>query len=227
MKVYLATPAMDGLTRAGYSASLVKAAQNCQANGIEIVPAILPNGAFIEIARSLLVQMFLKTDCTHLFFVDADLSFESHAMSGLVMSGIPFSAGVYRKRQPKVSFNADKFEGEPEMNGPWVKFKRVATGFMCLERRVLEEMTKRAEVCSIGEHGEVPMVFHTVYGDHFVGEDYSFCDDYNKLYEEGVFEQPIWVWPNLTFDHDGFIGNLHESLIENPTEPRVIHRGVR
>ena len=57
------------------------------------------------------------------------------------------------------------------------------------------------------------MVFHFNYnGGKFVGEDYSFCDDYNQLYEEGVFDEPIWAYPDINFDHDGFVGNLHKSL---------------
>jgi hypothetical protein len=44
-------------------------------------------------------------------------------------------------------------------------------------------------------------------GARFTGEDYSFCDDYVERYGEG-----IPVWPNLTFTHGGYTGNLSAFL---------------
>jgi hypothetical protein len=127
---------------------------------------------------------------------------------------------VYRKREPDVKFAAQIHEPQ-ETRGPWLRMDRVATGFMCLERRVLEEMSKRAHTCKVANNGEIPIVFRTdtKTGNVFVGEDYCFCDDYMKLYDEGVFDQPIWVYPDITFNHDGYTGNLHESL--QATEPQI------
>ena len=225
MKVFLATPAYNGEVSGSYASSLMLACADCARRDIEVMPNIVANGAFIEIARTLLVQRFLETDCTHLFFVDADLGFDAHAFAGLVQAGVPFAAGVYRKRMAEVAFMCHVSQPE-EMRGPWLRMDRVATGFMCLERRVLEEMSKRARIQPfIGAYENVPMVFHTVYGERFIGEDYAFCDDYNALYEEGVFDQPIWVYPDITFRHDDFLGNLHESLSTELDEPRILHRG--
>lgn len=210
MKVFIATPLRDVVT-AKYALSLFHAGLDCRAQGIEVVPHLIRNSCFVDIARSVLVRDFLQTDCTHLLFIDSDIGFESHAVAGLVRAGVPFCAGVYRKRQPEVLFNAQIHEPY-EMRGPWLRADRVATGFMCLERRVLEEMTSRVHVCEIQKDGKVPMVFRMNTEGVFIGEDYCFCDDYNALFEEGVFDQPIWVYPDITFDHDGYVGNLHESL---------------
>jgi hypothetical protein len=113
-----------------------------------------------------------------------------------------------------MGFCAQPYEPQ-EFKGPWMRVNRVATGFMCLERRVLEEMTSRVHLCKINDRGDVPMVFRTQLEDRFIGEDYCFCDDYKELYEKGVFDEPIWVYPDITFNHDGYVGNLHESLEEN------------
>ena len=209
MKVFIATPVRDRPT-VGYAQSLFYAGLHCAERGIEVVPNILRHSCFIEIARSSLVKLFLDSDCTHLFFIDDDIGFESHALAGLVEAGVPFSAGVYRKREPDLNFNAQIHEPQ-ELKGPWLRADRVATGFMCLERHVLEEMASRVPTCRVGKQ-DIPMVFDTNKVGTFIGEDYCFCDDYTTLYEEGVFEQPIWIYPDITFDHDGYIGNLHESL---------------
>jgi len=212
MKVFVATPVRDTVT-VEYAQSLYYAGLNCKELGIELIPNIARHSCFIEIARSSLVKNFLDTDCTHLFFIDSDLGFETHAVGGLVQAGVPFCAGVYRKREPKKRFNAQVHE-PIEQRGPWLRVDRTATGFMCLERRVLEEMSTRVPSCKVGQTGIIPLVFRTGKEGIFVGEDYCFCDDYTKLYEEGVFEQPIWVYPDITFNHDGYVGNLHESLEE-------------
>ena len=212
MKVFLAIPSYDGKATLSCAQSLFKAAYHCAEHGIEVHPHFVRGGIFIDHARSLLVQTFLETDCTHLFFIDADIGFESHALAGLVGSGLPVTAGIYLKRTgERKSFNAKMHEPQEFRDG-WIRMDRVATGFLCIQREVLEELTKRAETILLGEKS-VPMVFHFGSKDgRFVGEDYAFCDDYNQLHEEGVFDEPIWAYPDIRFDHDGFIGNLHESL---------------
>ena len=221
MKVFVAIPSYDAKVTSSCAQSLFKAAYHCAKYGIEIEPHFIRGGIFIDHVRSLIVRRFLETDCTHLFFIDADIGFESDALTGLVMSGHPVSAGIYLKRtDEKKRFNAKVHEPQEVING-WLRMDRVATGFLCIERRVLDEMSKRAPVLGLGRDGRVPMVFHFSYEGgnggyigEFAGEDYSFCDDYNKLVEEGVFDQPIWAYPDITFDHDGYIGNLHESLCD-------------
>ena len=210
MKVFVATPYRDSVT-AEYAQSLFYAGRHCSGRGIEVVPNIIRNSCFVDIARSVLVKTFLESDCTHLLFIDADIGYESHAIAGLVEAGVPFCAGVYRKREDKLGFCAQAYEPQ-EFRGPWMRVTRVATGFMCLERRVLEEMSKNVPLCNVSRRGNVPMVFRTNMEGDFIGEDYCFCDDYNKLYEAGVFDQPIWVYPDIIFNHNGYVGNLYESL---------------
>ena len=213
MKVFVAIPSYDEKVTSSCAQSLMKSAYYCAQHDIELYPYFVRGGIFIDHVRSLMVRRFLQTDCTHLFFIDADLGFESSALAGLVLSGFPFSAGVYTRKDPHKSFNAAIHEPQQQSNG-WLRMKRVATGFMCLQRRVLEVMSERAETVNLGNDGEVQMVFHLIYATgKFIGEDYCFCDDYTRLYEEGVFSEPIWAYPDINFDHDGFHGNLHQSLV--------------
>ena len=72
MKVFVATPVRDTVT-VEYAQSLFWAGLNCKELGIELIPRIARHSCFIEIARSTLVMEFLKTDCTHLFFIDSDI----------------------------------------------------------------------------------------------------------------------------------------------------------
>ena len=130
------------------------------------------------------------------------------------MANHPIGVGVYPKRDiDELLFNAIVHEPQELKNG-WLRLDRAATGFMCIRRDVLEIMSARAPVCDLNQGGLTPMVFHVRHDKTFVGEDYAFCDDYNALLEEGVFDEPIWAYPDINFDHDGVLGNLHKRLIE-------------
>ena len=99
VKPFIATPAYDGKFDNDYVVSM---AETCMvAPQFKILPQLttMRNGAFIDVARNRFVEMFLKSDCTHLFFIDADLKWEPRAFIGLVRSGLPVCAGIYRKRQ--------------------------------------------------------------------------------------------------------------------------------
>jgi hypothetical protein len=208
MKVFVAIPSYDAKVNASCAQSLFKAAYHCAKHDIEIEPHFIHGGIFIDHVRSLIVRRFLETDCTHLFFIDADIGFESDALARLVMSNLPVTAGIYVKRTDGKKFNA-KVHEPLELKEDWIRMDRVATGFLCIKRYVLEEMYAKAQPVNLGGDGDVRMVFHFNYKDgKFAGEDYSFCDDYNEM-----FDEPIWAYPDINFDHDGFLGNLHESLI--------------
>jgi hypothetical protein len=77
-------------------------------------------------------------------------------------------------------------------------------------------------VINLRKEGDVPFIYDsTVHEDKFVGEDIRFCDEYTRLWKEGVFSQPIWVWPDLDLNHAGYRGNLHEYLIEKNKQSKT------
>lgn len=213
---YIATPAYDGKVDVDYSQSLAEASFCAPLYQIQVNAGVMGNGAFIDLARNIFVKIFLEQfpKATHLFFIDADLKFPPQAFIGLVRSGLPICAGVYRRRQEPPSYPVQYAE-HPEQGGfwvedDWVMCNRVPTGFLCISREVLEEMSKDAVQMKItGQEGTVPRLFYTKLDDKgaFVGEDYCFCDDYVKKYGK-----PIPVWPNIDFVHGGYKGNLSEHL---------------
>ena len=228
MKVFVAVPSYDAKLNSSCAQSLLKAAYHCAKQDIELQPSFIHGGIFIDNARSLMVKEFLTTDCTHFFFIDADIGFESDALAGLVLADNPISLGVYPRRDPdggEVSAYNANFHFPEEVSNGWIRVDRAATGFMCIRRDVLEVMSEKAPITKLAVStlskygGPTPMVFHVRHDGTFIGEDYCFCDDYNELYKEGVFDQPIWAYPDINFDHDGILGNLHESLLENNEVP--------
>ena len=226
--VHVATPAYDGKVDEGYASSMLMAGQIATTNFVEVSAAIMGNGAFIELARNILVKKFLEDESmdhfTHFMFIDADIKFEPRALAGLVRANWPVSAGAYRRRQEPEDYpirwipqpgSTDKLW---MTDNEWLHCDRVATGFLCIRRDVLETMTQncidRGDVVKIHEQGDVPWLFYTKIDEEqrFEGEDFCWCDEYMKLVDEGVFDTPIMVWPDFDFNHGGYECNYYKYL---------------
>lgn len=216
LHAFIATPAYDGKVECNYSQSLAEAAFCSPLHGVRITASVMGNGAFIELARNIFVKRFIEdfTDCSHLFFIDADLRFQPNAFIGLIQANQPICAGVYRRRQDPEDYPC-VFAEHPAMGGfwvedDWVMCDRVPTGFLCIRRDVVVTMAAAApQVIISGQEGPVPWVFHTKFDEkqRFIGEDYAFSDDYRARYG-----RPIPIWPNFDFIHGGFAGNLSQFL---------------
>lgn len=212
--VLICTPAYDGKVDSAFSQALAEAAFCSPLYQIKMNASVMSNGAFIDLARNTFVKIFLQDfpEATHLFFIDADVHFPPQAFVGLVRSGLPICAGVYRRRQEPetypVKFAADE-NGGLIVEDDWIMAERVPTGFLCITREVLEEMAADAEqIITDNPWSPMPKLFYTKIEDgKFIGEDFSFCDDYVKRYGKH-----IPVWPNIDFKHGGFAGNLSDFI---------------
>lgn len=212
---YVATPAYDGKVHSEFALSLAQGMQAATIHGINVTAAVMGNGAFIDLARNCFVRMFLKTECTHLFFIDSDLEFEPRAFVGILQSGHPVAAGVYRRRQEPEDYPV-RWVNHPTQGGLWVENEwlmcdRVPTGFLCIERSVVEAMVADSMILNLPGQGEqgTPRLFYTFINDDkaFVGEDFAWCEDYKKKYNK-----PIHVWPDFDFKHGGFKCNFYNWL---------------
>ena len=226
---FVATPAYDGKVETGYCQSIVEAAYASPLMGIRVTLSCLANGAFIDLARNQFAKVFLEDhpECTHLFFIDADLDFPPDAFCGLIGLNLPVVAGVYPKREPDESYPI-RYHESPT-GGLWVEdefimAERVPTGFLCIRRDVVEEMAKDAIKLKIaGTEGEVARLFYTEVRENadgsksMIGEDYAWCDDYVKKYKK-----PIHVWPDIDFVHGQYKGNLAEYLNRTLSGPEVV-----
>ena len=213
VRPYVATPAYDGKVDTDYAMSLADSCMLAASLGVPVTAAVMGNGAFIDIARNTFVRMFLETDCTHLFFIDADLKWEPRAFIGLLASGMPGVAGMYRRRQEPEEYPVKYVEsdggGIQPVKGGWVPCERVPTGFLCIERSIIEEMAEDATRWKLHNQPDTPALFYTQITDdgRYMGEDFSWCDDYVDRYGEYIH-----VWPDFDFVHGGYKCNWHNFM---------------
>jgi hypothetical protein len=216
---YVATPAYDGRVMTDYAVSLAESCQLATMLGIKVTCAVMGNGAFIDLARCTFINMFLDSEATHLFFIDADLNWEARAFVALLQADYDVSCGVYPRRQKDPSFPVHWVQAEEGglsvVNGGWLKVDRAPTGFLCIRRHVIEKMVEKAKRIRVqygdNQWHEIPQLFYTFINDDgkFVGEDFAWSRDYCEQ-----FNDVIYCWPDFDFKHGGYEGNFHTWLNE-------------
>jgi hypothetical protein len=96
--VFVATPMYGGLAHAKFIESCMMFMNAARDNGISVTFAFMGNESLITRARNALANGFLKSPCTHLFFVDADIGFRPMDAIRMVQADCDIIAGVYPKK---------------------------------------------------------------------------------------------------------------------------------
>lgn len=147
-------------------------------------------GVYVHDARNKIVKKFLESTATHLMFVDSDIQFPPDGINTLVERDKDIIGGLYFRRQaphlPTINRIKEKSLEIPT-DFPWDKpFKVdvVATGFMLIKRKVLEEI-------------KPPYFYFRNFHDKAIGEDVYFC---LKARERKI---DVWCDPTIPLGHVG------------------------
>lgn len=184
-KLFIAIPAYDGKINIKTAFALAQLMPMAEKFNIGVHLSHLSNCSIITMARNALVHEFLKTDCTEMLFIDSDVIVNPDAILRLMAnsSGKDITAGAYPRRAKDKKFFADLYwdeNGDLEFDGPMMRIERVGTGFMLIQRHVIEKMVEAHpewmyENKAKGEQMSAVFDFDIVDGQ-YVGEDYLFCD---------------------------------------------------
>lgn len=83
-KLFIGTPMYGAQCAGTYTKSCTDLSLMCASNGIDIRFYYLFNESLIQRARNYIVDEFLRSDCTHLVFIDADIGFNPRDVLGLL-----------------------------------------------------------------------------------------------------------------------------------------------
>ena len=83
-KIFIGTPMYGGNCSGSYTKSCTDLAMMCAANGIDVRFYYLFNESLIQRARNYVVDEFMRSDCTHLVFIDSDIAFDPRDVLGLI-----------------------------------------------------------------------------------------------------------------------------------------------
>jgi hypothetical protein len=168
-KIMVATPMYGGMCGGTYTKSTADLASMAAQYGMDVRFYYLFNESLITRARNYLVDEFLRSDCTHLMFIDADIGFDPNdviALSVIAEAGNDkeIVCGPYPKKciawekikravdrgfADKDPENLEKYVGDYVFNpkeGPGsialdqpVEVLEGGTGFMMIQRSALEK----------------------------------------------------------------------------------------
>ncbi len=163
-KLYIASPMYGGLCYGYYAQSLMTLQSTLRDNRVDMACSFLFNESLIQRARNALVHGFLKTDYTHMMFIDADIHFNPQDVLPMLLADKPIICGIYPKkeinwtqvhaaavagvpphelRKYSGSFvvNLKEYQNEQrvELDKP-VEIWNGGTGFMMIKREVFEQL---------------------------------------------------------------------------------------
>ena len=97
-KLMICTPMYGGMCNGPYTKSLIELNTVCAKYGIQVQNFFLFNESLITRARNYLVDEFMRSDATHLMFIDSDIDFVAMDVIALLSLDKPISGGPYPKK---------------------------------------------------------------------------------------------------------------------------------
>lgn len=183
-----------------YTFSLATCRETLRDAGITTSLFIVTGNCYLDDARNMVVEAFLKSPCTDLVFLDADVAWRPDQLLTLCQfQDVDIVGGIYPKRSrldPSMPVNMLP-NGEGERRPGLLEVASLPTGFLRIRRHVLETMTTK---CKTYGPTKRPWLFRLdadENGDR-VGEDFRFCNDWRKH-----FGGRLWAATDLRLLHVG------------------------
>lgn len=169
-KLFIATPMYGGMCAGYYAQSLIDGMTKLQSAGVETTVSFMFNESLIPRARNALAHGFLKSDCTHLMFIDADIKFNAEDILPMIACDVDIICGIYPKKEiawplvrnaieagvpnDQLKYHTGSFvvnlvgyqeEVTVPINKP-VEIWNGGTGFMLIKRSVFEKLKETTPV---------------------------------------------------------------------------------
>ena len=207
VRLMLATPSYSGDYCSAYVRSVVAATKDLSAHGIKTLHILLDGMHWIDIARDVLAAVFLRSDCTHMLQIDADVGFPADAPRRLLSHGLDVVGGAYPCKSDEVRVYPVKASGD----GPLLPAEGLPGGFMLTSRRVIETLSAGPRYpVATPDYGLIecaPLYTREMWPGGYTGEDFAFC---NRARAAGF---DLWLDPDIEFTHTGrktWRGNYRE-----------------
>jgi len=222
-KVLIATPSIDGKYESAFLVGLFDTMRSLRENGALSQFAEEKYTADIALARNKLLAAFLRTDCTHMLMIDADMGWNFDAVIRLFFAKKDVVAVAGPKKRYPLSFAANYTDvaGNPlnltyDNETATMEVSEIGMAFCLITRQCAERMVQAyPELRYIGITGEPesalfnPMVAH----QRFFSEDFAFCARWRAIGGQ------VFMAPDVPLSHVGshtFKGAFSETIAPQP-----------
>jgi len=97
--IFVATPMYGGMCTGYFTNSLIAMTNVMKNCGWDMSFSSMFNESLIQRGRNALVHQFLKTPCTHLLFIDADIKFDANDIPPMIHADKGIICGIYPKKE--------------------------------------------------------------------------------------------------------------------------------
>lgn len=232
-KLFVATPMYGGMCTGMYASAVMQCVGVFGQAGIQMYYSFMMNESLITRARNSMSYDFLKSDATHLMFIDADIAFSPQDIPRMVDADKDIICGIYPKKEinwVEVS-NAVKNNVAPEhlqfhtgafvlnlangeksksgnINEP-IEIANGGTGFMLIKRKVFEDLADKVPSYTNDMYHAVDTVREVKVIKEFFAT--SIDEESNRLLSEDyhfckISRQAgftVWCAPWANFSHTG------------------------
>ena len=228
-KVFIATPMYNGMCHGEYTHSLISLLQALAMNGIQPYYRFTYTYSIINIARNVLVKEFLNSECTHILFLDADVTFNAEGIVEMIKQSKDITCGIYPKKEinwnkvvdaVKRGVSSQQLSQEASIypfssdyslidssSKELVEVDQAPTGCMLISRNVFEKLeptTKTARINVEEFDSGIKMFFENYYLDRETSDIPDYIgEDYNfcRLWKQTGGK--IYVAPFVHMKHIG------------------------
>lgn len=217
-----------------YTRSLCGTAETLARFGVRFDLHMIQGHCHVDDARNMILRDFLTSQCTDLFFIDADMGWKAKNFLRLLEVEGDIVGGVYTHKSDAFTYPFHPPQGvelRPNEYGLY-EMPKIATGFMRIRRHVVEALYKReqdAGRCSrpgdeLGDVLRSPLSVARIVERGFprelglqevAGNDLYSSGDYVLCLKARQLGFKIFVDPNMEFGHTGekvwtgHFGNLY------------------
>jgi len=97
--IYIATPMYGGMCTGFYTQSIITLQKVLNDNGIDVSFSFMFNESLIQRGRNALAQGFMKSQATHMMFIDADIRFNPQDVVKMIQADKDIICGIYPKKE--------------------------------------------------------------------------------------------------------------------------------
>ncbi len=220
-RLMVCVPAYDSKLNIDSAFALANLAVKSGNLGIKLYLSHVSGCSLITKARNGLVADFLESDADSMLFLDADVVANADDILRLFALSLDkdITAGIYPRRGSDRKFFLDyhlddKGALEFDANG-LLRISRIGTGFMMIQRHVLETMIANHPEWSyfnnVDNRTDSAIFDLQIVNGEYYGEDYLFCD---RAAADGF---TVFLDPSISLPHIGsekFTRNFEEDVLK-------------
>jgi hypothetical protein len=189
--LFLATPLHDGRVHHRYMNGVMELALACRGR----LAISQFTSQTLSQSRDILTARFLRSNATHLLWVDSDIGWSANDAQQLLAAKRDFVCGNYARKQADRALASELLEAH---DGALAEAEYAAAGFMLLTRSCVERMSAaHPELEYETPHGRACALWSPIFDRQPRSEDISFSKRWQALGEK------IWVHTEVLLRHYG------------------------